>query len=704
MRKSLYTFFLVFTVILGTAQQMKPDSMQHGLNPAYYSPRELYIGRLDSLLHELNTSTNDTSRLDLTSILWEYYIEIKPDSAVYFGRQNLALAQKLNLKLDEATALSMMGFGLKVMGNYPESLEVLLSALVIAEDPKNEKNILPARYLDKMNFPKNVSPENIRLSALSQTHLALGSLYGNTGNHQKQMFHYFRTIQLAEQINSQFLLCLSYKNLGETYYSLNRLDSEQQYARKAYDLSLKYGFKRYLGSTLVDLGRIELKKGNRSLAKKYFLAAATANDENHSTLTDSYLLLANLYLQSGEKDSSLYYARKGFVAAQDLQMPGLMLKADTTLAAIYKTTNIDSAYKYQAMSIKISDSIFSAQKVQQFQNIGFDEQLRRQQLQAAEATFQNRLRMYSLLAALGIILLVALILWRNNRQRKKANILLRQQKEEVQTTLIELRSTQGQLIQSEKMASLGELTAGIAHEIQNPLNFVNNFSEVNTELIDELKNELNSGNKEEAISIADDIKENEGKINHHGKRADAIVKGMLQHSRSSTGHKEPTDINALADEYLRLSYHGFRAKDKTFNATLQTNFDESIGKINMIPQDIGRVLLNLYNNAFYAVSEKKKQQGESYEPTVSISTKKLSSPPTGGDGGIEIRVRDNGFGIPQKVLDKIYQPFFTTKPTGQGTGLGLSLSYDIIKAHGGEIKVETKEGEGAEFVISLAIS
>jgi two-component system, NtrC family, sensor kinase len=276
-----------------------------------------------------------------------------------------------------------------------------------------------------------------------------------------------------------------------------------------------------------------------------------------------------------------------------------------------------------------------------------------------------------------------------------------------------VKSTQAQLIQREKMASLGELTAGIAHEIQNPLNFVNNFSEVNKELLDEWENELSGGNKEEAISIARDIKENEEKINHHGKRAEAIVKSMLQHSHTTTGQKELTDINALADEYLRLSYHGLRAKDKSFNAGMHTDFDESIGKINIVPQDIGRVLLNLFTNAFYSVNEKKKNpltppnggkkninQNE-YEPTITVSTKAVKPPPTGGGLGIEIHVKDNGVGIPQKILDKIYQPFFTTKPPGQGTGLGLSLSYDIIKAHGGEIKVETKEGEGAGFIITL---
>jgi len=268
---------------------------------------------------------------------------------------------------------------------------------------------------------------------------------------------------------------------------------------------------------------------------------------------------------------------------------------------------------------------------------------------------------------------------------------------QLQKSIEDLKSTQSQLVQSEKMASLGELTAGIAHEIQNPLNFVNNFAEVNNELIDEMQSELKSGNNDEAITISNHIKGNQDKIIYHGKRADAIVKGMLQHSRNSSNTKEPTDINALADEYLRLSYHGLRAKDKDFNAIMNTDFDKSIGKINIIPQDIGRVLLNLYNNAFYAVSEKKRQEPATYEPIILVSTQKIGE-------RVEIRVKDSGNGIPLKVVGKIFQPFFTTKPTGQGTGLGLSLSYDIIKAHGGEIKVETKEGEFTEFVIHLPVS
>ncbi len=294
------------------------------------------------------------------------------------------------------------------------------------------------------------------------------------------------------------------------------------------------------------------------------------------------------------------------------------------------------------------------------------------------------------------------------RDKQKAFLLLEAQNIEIENNkkviehaLNDLKATQTQLIQSEKMASLGELTAGIAHEIQNPLNFVNNFSEVNKELLGEMIEELKNGNTEEAIAIAKDIADNEEKINHHGKRADGIVKGMLQHSRSNSGQKEMTDVNALADEYLRLAYHGLRAKDKSFNATMHTDFDETIGQINIVPQEIGRVILNLITNAFYAVNEKMNKQLEGYEPTVSVSTKKSV---VAGKPLVIIKVSDNGNGIPQKIIDKIFQPFFTTKPTGQGTGLGLSLSYDIVKAHGGEVTVNSKDGVGSEFIIKLPIS
>ena len=281
---------------------------------------------------------------------------------------------------------------------------------------------------------------------------------------------------------------------------------------------------------------------------------------------------------------------------------------------------------------------------------------------------------------------------------KERTVELQKQKAELEETLKELKTTQSQLIQSEKMASLGELTAGIAHEIQNPLNFVNNFSDVSAELIDEMEEELNKGDTAEALAIAADIKQNLEKIRHHGQRADGIVKGMLQHSRASSNVKEPTDINKLADEYLRLAYHGLRAKDKSFNADLQTNFAEGLPMVEMVPQDIGRVMLNLFNNAFYAIQKKQLTAGTAYKPSVAISTSKKGNT-------IEILVKDNGLGIPENIKDKILQPFFTTKPTGEGTGLGLSLSYDIVvKSHNGKIDVNSIEGEYTEFKITLPVS
>jgi signal transduction histidine kinase len=302
----------------------------------------------------------------------------------------------------------------------------------------------------------------------------------------------------------------------------------------------------------------------------------------------------------------------------------------------------------------------------------------------------------SLFAILLLVIFITFILFRNYRIKDRTNALLDCQKKELERTVTELKTTQTQLIQSEKMASLGELTTGIAHEIQNPLNFVNNFSEVNREMIAEMVEEINKGNYEEVKEIAKGLEINEEKIIHHGKRADAIVKGMMQHSRTSSGKKELTDINALCDEYLRLSYHGLRAKDKNFNAEMKMDFDGRINKINIVPQDIVRVLINIFNNAFYAVKPPYPQKGEHYEPMVKVSTKKI------GDK-VEITIADNGLGIPKNIVDKIFQPFFTTKPTGEGTGLGLSLSYDIIKAHGGEIKVQSREGEGSEFIIMLPI-
>ncbi|HSZ87092.1 MAG TPA: ATP-binding protein, partial [Puia sp.] len=398
----------------------------------------------------------------------------------------------------------------------------------------------------------------------------------------------------------------------------------------------------------------------------------------------------------GQRDSSIYYAKESLRVTDSTRVMTGIISAARFLSKVYEQSNEHESLYYLKKAAVANDSVFNLEKNNQVQDLSYNELMRQKDKEESEIQYQNNIKLYGSVTGLFVLIIFAIVLLRNNKQRKKANTVLQYQKEEIQTTLSELRSAQAQLIQSEKMASLGELTAGIAHEIQNPLNFVNNFSEVNKELFAEMNEEMNKGNYDEAKIIAKDIEANEEKINHHGKRAEAIVKGMLQHSRSGTGVKEPVNINAIANECLKLSYQSVRSKDKYFEVRLQTDFDESIEKVPLIQQDIVRVLINLFNNAFYAVNEKRLMQTNGYEPVISVSTKKT------GDK-IFIAVTDNGNGIPQKMIDKIFQPFFTTKPTGQGTGLGLSLSYDIVKAHGGEIKVETKENEGSEFIIELPI-
>ena len=521
-------------------------------------------------------------------------------------------------------------------------------------------------------------------------------VFYNIGEYRQAINYSYKLLGLIDSSESYS----SDNIIGKSFYQLNEIDSAEKHLQDAYKKAISKNWSTNL--SMLFLGHIYRKKGDYIHAisnYRHSINASLNKDFVLSSAIEGYLGLAQTFQLIGQRDSAIWYSRKAFAMATANSFPAQSLDASILLKDLYtEISSIDSAFKYQGLTLSLKDSLFNQEKIRSGQNLSFNEFQRQAAITAAVETekikYQNRIRIYILLAGLSLFLIIGLLLYRNNRHKQKANKIL-------ESTLTDLKSTQSQLIQSEKMASLGELTAGIAHEIQNPLNFVNNFSEVNTELIDELQQELKDGKIDDAIEISKDIKENEQKINHHGKRADAIVKGMLQHSSSGSGKKEPTDINKLADEYLRLAYHGLRAKDKSFNATMKTNFDEMIGNINIIPQDIGRVILNLITNAFYVVNEKALSAvaiptAAKYGPTVSVSTKKV------GDR-VLISVKDNGNGIPQKILDKIFQPFFTTKPTGQGTGLGLSLSYDIVKAHGGELKVETKEGEGSIFIIQLPI-
>jgi signal transduction histidine kinase len=454
---------------------------------------------------------------------------------------------------------------------------------------------------------------------------------------------------------------------------------------------------------LYTLGNIEFLNGNYEKAISYFKRTIPVAVKNGtvSDVLEGYAGLSAVYLEKNMPDSAVYFGMRGLNKWRAASYKVALLKLINRVAGGYKMLGrSDSAIKYLELSRSLNDSLYNQEKIRRIQNLDFAEQLRNREVEAATKEFRSKIKLYGLTAVLAASVLVAIILYRNNRQKQKANELLKLEKEKVDQTLKVLKSTQAQLIQTEKMASLGQLTAGIAHEIQNPLNFVNNFSDVNKELIEELDAEMarpvKERNETRVQEILGFIDHNLNKISEHGKRAESIVQGMLQHSRTNTGQKELTDINALAGQFMQLAYHGFRVKDNAFNVCSNTHLDPSLGKIDIVPQDIGRVLLNLLNNAFYAVSDKKKTNPDGYAPTVTLTTRK-------NEGQIEIIIEDNGNGIPQKNLDKIFQPFFTTKPPGQGTGLGLSLSYDIIKAHGGEITVKTQEGEGSMFTINLPV-
>jgi signal transduction histidine kinase len=649
---SILLFLLLVACLHGSAQSFARNRQMH-----------------DSLAHLLQIAKDDTSKVNAMVAMADAFSFSEPDSALYYGLKALIMARRIRYLKGEQWALFYIGFTHEGQENFPEAMHAYLEALNVAE----KTGITDAKgfVLQRVGF-----------------------IYRSVNDFPNAIRYTLESMYLLDSVHNNELSIISQIHLADIYSALNNMDSAYYFARLAYDNMNKFNAAMLKTQTLFFMANIFKTKGKEKEAEKYFreaLASAYSDTTEFKTYNSAHEI-AQLHQLLNDPDSAAFYAKKSLADAQRGRLYLVIIKASNILSSIYKDKDPAKALAYTSIAADAKDSLSLVQKTNGLQNVvGFDAQERQFEIDTAKTAYENKVKMFILTTSLAVFLVIVILLYRNYRLKHRSNKIL-------EKTLADLRATQAQLVQSEKMASLGELTAGIGHEIKNPLNFVNNFSDLANELLLELKSgpleNLSQEEKERAMELVNGAIESLQKVIHHGKRADGIVKAMLQHSRPSTGHKELTDINALADEYLRLSYHGLQEKDSSFKANISTSFDKNIERIYVVPQDLGRVFQNVYTNALYSVIEKKKQLKDGFIPSIAVSTRKSAEK-------IEVRIRDNGLGMPKSIMDKIFRPFFTTKPTGEGTGLGLSLSYDVIKAHGGEIKVESSEGEWAEFIIEI---
>jgi signal transduction histidine kinase len=599
--------------------------------------------------------------------------------------------------------------------------------LIRLSDSLKNNNYLRAGYFLKGNKERSLgrldhaldlyfkSAEIARKSkdsnAEGESYGAIADVYSIAKNHKNSVHYYLKAIQVLRHSKDSISLASVLSNAGDEYFNAEQYDSALVYFKQARFIFDKT---KYLSGTAYSLGNIGMvyaHTGKDRQAEQYINQAIRMFEktQNYYPICDYLLVMAGVYSNKGEKQIAKNYILKSLNLAEKYGLTEQVAKASLKMSTLSEQLgDTGSAFAYYKKHIAYRDRLNNVSSVQKMGDLRTNYEVSQKQAEVNMLTQQKRNQKYltiSLGVILGLTVLFIGVLIKNNQLRKRAYTSLNAQKQETEkqkskaeAALRELQITQKKLIHSAKMASLGELSAGIAHEIQNPLNFVNNFSELNVDLLNDLKDgflhELPASSQAEAALILDDLASNLKRITDHGKRADSIVKGMLQHSRAVGGRKELTDINALANEYLILSFQGMKLKDKGFNARYETNFDERLGHIRVVPQDIASVLLNLYSNAFFAVKEKKEKSSGAFDPLVTVTTRQV------GDK-VEISIKDNGLGIREDLQEKIFQPFFTTKPPGQGTGLGLSLSYDIIMAHGGEIKLETQQGEFTQFTVQL---
>ncbi|MBK8504694.1 MAG: tetratricopeptide repeat protein [Saprospiraceae bacterium] len=605
-----------------------------------------------------------------------------------------------------------IGLNQRYMGTYGDAFESNLECLQIGKEIGDTFMITKALLsngflfmydsLEALKYQKEALDIFIQQNdsnGIATVYNDMGVIYWLAGNLDEALKNHQQALAIRKNLEDYAHVSSSHNYISEVLQKQGNLPLALTHIFEALKYS-ELGGGDFEIDSYMDAGKIYLQMGEYSNALKYYESAAIISEESRNKQRQAEALegIAEVLLFQGKNKEALTWLQKAekIAAADDFRVQTSIYQALSN--AYVKINDYKRAYESQVRYKEMSDSLFSGvqnekitslnkqlefQNMQALQKASQDQQLAVQQ---SEIERQKVVRNFSM-AGLFFVIILALIFFIRFKEKGKLNVAL-------ESMITNLKATQTQLIQSEKMASLGELTAGIAHEIQNPLNFVNNFSEVSQELIDEMTEEINKGDREESLLLASNLKDNLEKIQRHGQRADAIVKGMLLHSRTSTGQKESTDINALCDEYLRLAYHGFRAKDKQFNAEIITKLDKDLPNINVIHQDMGRVFLNIINNGFQAVGEQAKKGIADYKPTLEIATKLE-------DQQIKIFIKDNGPGISDHIQNKIFQPFFTTKPSGQGTGLGLSLSYDIVKAHGGELKVESEEGSGSKFTVIL---
>lgn len=644
--------------------------------------------RTDSLKRLLSQKLPDTSRAMVLEQVSRALMYSEPVEAIKYAREGLSVAERAEYPYGIARNLNRLGAVYRSVGSYAKALESHLAGHRVAQ-------------------------ENGDRDGMARIDINIGVFYFEQKDYNRAIGYYRSTKDLAQQIGDAELLEIALTNLSSVYAKLNQLDSAKAFALRAYEIAERQQDQTSTGILFAILGNIHYRNKEYALSLGYYRRSISlyraVNDQRN--LGQTYFEMGRVFLETNEPDSCRIYGEKALQLAQAVNNPNNILDASTLLTEFYEDKDKAKAYQYFKIATLAKEQMFDREKVQQIQNLDFNEQLRVQQVENEKVENRRSILTRSLIAGLLAVMLIAFLLYRNSRNRRKANVLLQRQKDELQATLTELKTTQAQLIQAEKMASLGELTAGISHEIQNPLNFVNNYAEVNMELLEELREEGRKrsdgseigrpgdpGRDERLIEeLVRGLEENERKILHHGRVAEAIVRGMQQHSRRSSGSRELTDVNLLTKEYAELAYNGMTAKDKLSKDMLSFDLGTNFKKVTIIPGDIGRVVLNLLNNAFYAVLEKKETQPEDYLPAITVTTRQF--PDT-----VEIRIKDNGTGIPPESLDKLFQPFFTTKPTGQGTGLGLSLAYDIItKGHSGRLEVTSQLGEWTELIVVLKI-